>query len=120
MVFAFSHASNSNNDVFISILRDYDNSPVNNITLDRLRSQGTRNSPDRQLLFGTFDEVIDVSAFNTDNARLQFRLTENTGGIFSHAGIDNVSVNPVPEPATVLLFGVGLAGFIAIRRRQIQ
>lgn len=47
--------------------------------------------------------------------------------IFNHAGgdnygalIDNVSFSaaPVPEPTTMLLFGTGIAGLAAIRRRR--
>ncbi len=105
-------------DVFISILRDFDGSSVNNITLDRLVSTGNNSHINSKLLYGTYSEVIDISGFNTDNARLQFRLSEHVGPIYSWAGIDNVNVSPVPEPATMLLFGTGLASLIAVRHRK--
>jgi hypothetical protein len=34
------------------------------------------------------------------------------------AGQDQITANPVPEPATILLMGVGLAGLTTRRRRQ--
>ena len=116
--FQFSDNVSGVNDVFISILRDFDGSALNNITLDRLISKGNDNNLREELLYGTYSEIIDISGFNTPNARLQFRLSENLGPVYSWAGIDNVNVNPVPEPATMLLFGTGLAGLAAIGRRK--
>jgi len=115
--FEYLDNESNRNDVFLSILKDLDSAPVENITLDELKTNATPRSNEANLFSGTFSRLIDVSEFDTD-ARLQFRLTERNGDVYSWAGIDNVNVSPVPEPTTILLFGAGLAGLIAVQRRK--
>ncbi len=47
-----------------------------------------------------------------------FELYDNALPGDSQVMIDNVSINPVPEPATILLLGSGLLGLGGIRRRR--
>jgi len=45
------------------------------------------------------------TAFNTNRAQF---------------GIDNIELNAVPEPGTVAMLGLGLAGLVGARRRKLQ
>ncbi len=118
-VFDFQDQASGVKDVFVSILRDFDSGTVN-ITLDRLHSTGNDNKLKSQLLYGSYSEIIDVSSFATTNTRLRFQLYENVGNLYSKARIDNVSVNPVPEAAIMLLFGTGPVGLIAFSRKKAR
>lgn len=115
-VFDFIDQDVLQQDVFVSILRDSDKDPK--FTINKVVTG--KKKTDTNLLYGTFSEIFDVTDFDGSNARLQFSLKESNGTIYSRAGIDNVSVQPVPEPASMLLVGTGLVGLVALGRRKAK
>lgn len=72
------------------------------------------------LVSGYGTHVVDVSALFASHAgetlRLRFAETDNV--FIFNFGVDNVSIDPttpVPEPASILLFGAGLLKLVAGR-----
>jgi len=67
---------------------------------------------------------VDISAYQSKATKLEFLLSDydwNLDDTFTFGNIHITSASaPVPEPSTVLLMGIGLAGLAGVRRKQKQ
>lgn len=69
------------------------------------------------------DENIDwtsvsVALPSAGTYTLGFKIQDSIGAFESLLGVDNVRVNPIPEPTTMLLFSIGLLSLTGVGRRK--
>jgi len=72
-----------------------------------------------------FEDIVDLSQYSIDCLALGFFFADKPsvwkklGSIdASSAFIDSVSVDPVPEPATMILVGCGILGLVGFRMKK--
>lgn len=69
--------------------------------------------------FMTANQSFSILSPYSGSVRLGFAVLDDFDAIWqSSLYLDNVAVDPIPEPATMILFGTGLAGLVGTRLRR--
>jgi hypothetical protein len=101
-------------DVFVALVRE--DEILLPVSIELLLQESTKIA---DVAFGTFSGVVDISSWSVDKGIISFVLFENPINFIActKAGVDNISVSAVPEPATLMLIVSGLLGFAGCRKR---
>ena len=69
-------------------------------------------------------EYVDLTEINPDYSRAKeaviiFKLRDRNKQSDAYARIDNIAINAVPEPETIALLAIGLAGMTLARKKKV-
>lgn len=100
-------------DSFSVVMGDY-NADADNLFV---RAYDSANNLLDEELFALASSVYGGPTMSVSGTNIAYVLFGSTGTYLNSVYFDNVSYNSVPEPATLLLFGLGLVGLAGLRRK---